>query len=203
MYCSCNVKGNVVAYNKETKTIQARGENGILYENIIPLNTLGTNSIVNITKNTNILILKSLGSNSVLYGIVFNILQQNESLPVVESSDYAIGSILGKNSITFQASGNTIESATNKTLNVESNTINANNNIVNADTLKNKSSAGGEVNVDALIEIKNSATTLKIIIEAILNACQTITVNVNGVPTPIDNIPAFASITALNNSLLK
>jgi len=60
-----------------------------------------------------------------------------------------------------------------------------------------------EATKDGLIDIKNNTTSLKNIINQILTACKNITVTVDGVPTPVNNIADFTAIQTLVTQLFK
>ena len=60
-----------------------------------------------------------------------------------------------------------------------------------------------EITKDGLIDIKNDTTSLKDIINQTLTASKNITVTVNGVPTPINNIADFSAIETLVTQLFK
>ena len=114
MNCCCNVKGFIVGISDGKATVKA--EDGNTYENVLLINPIGTNTIPQITNNTAVLLFKSLGSSNATLGIAYNYIQQSTKLGVKNVGDYTVGSLVGNNNIKFQANGNTVETATNKTI---------------------------------------------------------------------------------------
>ena len=114
MSSCCNVKGFVTAFNQNNGTAQVKGEDGVLYENVFLITPYGTNSIPEVTDNTEIMLWKSMGSNSATYGLVFNYIKTQNNLPIQNENDYAIGNLTGKNSVIYKQDGTTIEKAKTK-----------------------------------------------------------------------------------------
>ena len=119
MRCCCNVKGFITSIDIKTGKVQVKAEDGKTYSGVQLISPLGTNTVPQITINAEILLQKSLGSDDSVFGIPFNRIQQFTTLPLESQGDYAVGSTVGKNNITFKASGKTVENATSKELSVE------------------------------------------------------------------------------------
>ena len=179
----CNVKGFILKVNEKEGTAQAQGEDGSLYENVLLINPFGTHSIPEITDNMEVLIMKSMGTKDVVLGLPFNYIKK-DILPAEKQGDYTVGSVVGRNYTQYKENGEILSKAK---------------------SIANESISGGQVNIDALIEIKNEAVNLKDILNQILTACQSITITDPqlNTPIPINNAPAFASIIPLLTSLLK
>jgi hypothetical protein len=149
------VKGFITNINIPDGSVEAQGEDGQIYPNVLLINPIGTHTAPQITNNTEILLLKSMNDSSVTMGVPYNYTQQFTKLPVAQQGDYAVGSLVGENKITFNASGDTDEVATNKNLNTKEKT-------------SIKSDNGGEMSVDTLLTIKNNAENLLTLLTELL-----------------------------------
>lgn len=155
MRCNCNVKGFITNING--KTVQVQGEDGRLYENVLLISLYGTNSIPKITENIEVLILKSLGSNEVVYALPFNVITQ-DILPANEKGDYTVGSPVGGNYTQYKQDGNTVEKANNKTVNANTQ-INGNVDINGQFSTNNITNLG-----DAISFVLNQKAVMQVVI---------------------------------------
>lgn len=116
MRCCCNVKGFILKVNEKEGTAQVKGEDGTIYENVLLINIFGTHSIPEITDNMEALIFKSMGSKDVVFCLPFNYIKK-DILPAEKQGDYTVGSVVGGNYTQYKQDGNTVEKATQKTIN--------------------------------------------------------------------------------------
>ena len=121
MRCCCIVKGFILKVNEKEGTAQVQGEDGTIYENVLLINIFGMHSIPEVTDNMEALILKSMGSKDVVFCLPFNYIKK-DILPAEKQGDYTVGSVVGGNYTQYKQDGNTVEKATQKTINANTQT---------------------------------------------------------------------------------
>jgi hypothetical protein len=178
MRCFCNVKGFITSIDIKTGKVQVKAEDGKTYSGVQLISPLGTNTVPQITINAEILLQKSLGSDDSVFGIPFNRTQQFTTLPLESQGDYAVGSTVGKNNITFKASGETVENAKSKELSIEEynvssyNEANFDGDVTNIDSQMVNIEATTEANInapivnlgDGTIFVLNQNATMQVVI---------------------------------------
>jgi len=178
MRCCCNVKGFITSIDIKTGKVQVKAEDGKTYSGVQLISPIGTNTVPQITINAEILLQKSLGSDDSVFGIPFNRIQQFTTLPLESQGDYAVGSTVGNNNITFKASGETVENAKSKQLSVEEynltsyNQANFDGDVTNIDSQMVNIEATTEANInapivnlgDGTIFVLNQNATMQVVI---------------------------------------
>lgn len=121
MRCCCIVKGFILKVNEKEGTAQVQGEDGTIYENVLLVNPYGTHSIPKVGDSMEITLSKSMGSKDVVTGIAFDY-ENQDILPAEKQGDYTVGSVVGGNYTQYKQDGNTVEKATQKTINANTQT---------------------------------------------------------------------------------